>query len=144
MNQYEINTVEIDGNVYEVLDLTNPESIKLITHAKLAGGKVLEIVGIEDDSFEVRLSDGSDFYFSSASFQDLDIQPLQLLSKPLRLVPKEPVTFEGQVTRVDGGNCYVDMIAVDCAGAKPGMRFLCTEIVEEEAHAILKAKGVEV
>jgi hypothetical protein len=90
---------------------------------------VLEIVGIEDDSFEVRLSDGSDFYFSLASFQDLDIQPLQLLSKPLQLLPNKPVTFEGVVMKEDLG--VRDDWVIFAPEEYVGKRFRCVEIVEE-------------
>jgi hypothetical protein len=54
--------------------------------------------------------------------------------RPLRLVPKEPVTFEGVIKNYyDGGKWHRLLELPSQEGFKDGQRFRCVEIVEEEA-----------
>ena len=113
-----MDKITISGNDYEVLSL-DPESIKQITHARLAGGKVVDakntgFIEIQTAHAEMIL----DYY----ELEDLGIQPLKLLER-------KPVEFVGEVSRIDGGNYYVDTINVPVT-VKPGMKFRCVEIVE--------------
>jgi hypothetical protein len=122
---YQRNTkpITINGKDYQVLDPLCIGS-RDATHALISGDQIVEckfiINGNGGGLFKVA---ESEVYFRNMNLLGI---------RPLKFLPKEPVTFEGQVPRVDGGNCYVDMIAVDCAGAKPGMRFRCVEILEDE------------
>ena len=125
-----MNTITHEGNEYEVLSL-DPESIKQITHARLAGGKVVVAqyqtefcVGVMIESPE---PDTQGNTFSESELEPFGIQPLKLLEKV-------PVEFVGEVSRIDGGNYYVDTINVPVT-AKPGMKFRCTQIVEVTKRA---------
>ena len=119
--------IEHDGKTYEVLDGWS----RLPTHARLATGikKVAYMpIGITIDGDE----------YTMKQINDNGIQPL-------RLVPKEPVTFEATFA-LSGSSWYPlhhlnDGLAHQNSTTK---RFRCVEIVEEEAQAILKAKGVDV
>jgi hypothetical protein len=126
-----MNTIEHEGQTYEVLTL---DGISEITHAKLAGGKVVEATCIDRLYIRVGVPLAPNnchvYYFDE--FEDNNIQPL-------RLVPNEPVTFEG-ISYTGVGNPYI----LAPAGTPHGKRFRCVEIVEEEAQAILKAKEVDV
>ena len=112
-----MNTIKHDGKTYEVLDVTNTESIKLITHAKLAGGLMEATPAPRWEN--VIVIDG-----------ELYTRQMQELNQiqPLRLVPNEPVTFEGVVesvaTRHRG---YIVVPNKECIGK----RFRCVEIMEE-------------
>jgi hypothetical protein len=125
-----MNTITHDGKTYEVLTI---DRISEITHARLAGGKVKE-VSLRGSQQRWVIWDWVKGYGGVyiEDFEDLGIQPL-------RLVPKEPVTFEGMVKSGLGGARYLIV-----PGSEPvGKRFRCVEIVEEDTQAILKAKGVE-
>jgi hypothetical protein len=124
-----MNKIEHKGKTYEVLDATNPESIKLITHAKMGGGDIVEsdynevasVIYIPFQGGDYRLS------FGEKSIRFLGIQPL-------RLVPKEPVTFEATFA-LSGSSWYPlhhlsDGLAHQNSTTK---RFRCVEIVEEGA-----------
>ena len=116
-----MNKIELEGKTYEVLDAANLESIKLITHAKLAGGKVVEV---EECPVRGELCCLYSKGIWLRNWQDLGIQPL-------RLVPKEPVTFEATFALVSGFwtrvTCLDDGIAYQGYEQKP---FRCVEIVE--------------
>ena len=130
--------IEHEGKTYEVLDATDPESIKLITHAKMGGGDIVEsdynevasVIYIPFQGGDYRLS------FGEKSIRFLGIQPL-------RIVPKEPVTFEGDVAFVGQGviegtpgiHRLVEFAVSEDVWQKleKGKRFRCVEIVEEGA-----------
>ncbi len=123
MNQGYTNQIIINGKDYRVLDPLCIGS-RDATHALISGEIIVKCEFIID---------GKDGGFFKVAESEVYFRNMNLLGiRPLKFLPKETVKFEGQVTRVDGGNCYVDMIAVDCAGAKPGMRFRCVEILEDE------------
>ena len=121
--------IEHEGKTYEVLDATNPESIKLITHAKLAGGKVVDAQKASPGYFKVRASDESDphhFCYKTQELADNNIQPL-------RIVPKVPVTFEATCVKIGAGYWY-PLHSLDDGIAYQGYeqrKFRCVEIVEE-------------
>ena len=125
--------IEHEGKTYEVLTI---ESIKLITHAKLAGGKVVEAMMVEDGEPFCRIASPSDLVLDD---RDLFLEELADFGiQPLRLVLNEPVTFEAEA--YGGHSSAFISLPAECVGK----RFRCVEIVEEEAQAILKANGVEV
>jgi hypothetical protein len=119
--------IEHDGKTYEVLTL---DRISLITHARLAGGKVVEAGKASPGYFKVRASDESDphhFCYKTQELADNNIQPL-------RLVPKEPVTFEATFAKCHGAR-WRPVYDLDEGIALQGCeqkRFRCVEIVEEE------------
>jgi hypothetical protein len=128
-----MNTIEHEGQTYEVLSL---DRISEITHAKLAGGKVKE-VSLRGSQQRWVIWDWVKGYGGVyiEDFEDLGIQSL-------RLVPREPVTFESTFAKDKDGKFY-PVYSLDDGIAYQGYdqkRFRCVEIVEEEA--ILKAKGV--
>jgi hypothetical protein len=118
-----MNTIEHEGQTYEVLTL---DRISEITHAKLAGGKV---VGASTGNEIVRIPDSANIgyhYYSKEELEDLGIIPL-------RLVPKEPVTFEATFVKGMLGEWLI-INNLDEALAHQGYvskRFRCVEIVEE-------------
>jgi hypothetical protein len=110
-----MNKIEHDGKTYEVLPL---DRISEITHAKLAGGKVVEAEECPVRG-ELCCLFRKGIWF--CDWNDLGIQPL-------RLVPKEPVTFEA--------TCVVDSgvrgeTIINAPSHCIGKRFRCVEIVEE-------------
>ena len=117
-----MNTIEHEGKTYEVLSL---DRISEITHAKLAGGNVRQCVlrGQFNKFIEWKHPSNGGAYIND--FQDLCIQPL-------RLVTKEPVTFEATFALVDGFwtriTCLDDGIAYQ---HKEKKNFRCVEIGEE-------------
>ncbi len=119
----EMKTIEHEGKTYEVLTL---DRISEITHAKLAGGKVRQCVLRGHDNKFVEWQHPSNCGAYINDFEDLGIQPL-------RLVPKEPVTFEATFARESTGYWYPchhldDGIAYK---GKVQRKFRCVEIVEE-------------
>jgi hypothetical protein len=125
-----MNTIEHGGKTYEVLTL---DRISEITHAKLAGGKVVGTKQIDYTAIRCESPFGKHLAHTDFLFEELEPYGIQ----PLRLVPKEPVTFEG-ISYTGVGNPYI----LAPAGTPHGKRFRCVEIVEE-ARAILKAKGAD-
>jgi len=129
--------IEHEGKTYEVLTI---DGISEITHAKLAGGKVVEAMMVEDGEPFCRIASPSDLVLDD---RDLFLEELADFGiQPLRLVPKEPVTFEATFA-LSGSSWYPlhhlsDGLAHQNSTTK---RFRCVEIVEEES--ILKAKGVD-
>lgn len=118
--------IEHEGQTYEVLPL---DRISEITHAKLAGGKVVEAQKASPGYFKVRASDESDPHHFCYKTQELADNGIQ----PLRLVPKELVTFEATFARESTGYWYPlhhldDGITYE---GKVKRRFRCVEIVEE-------------
>jgi hypothetical protein len=87
------------GKTYEVLTL---DRISEITHAKLAEGKVMK------PEFSELVKE---YYIDmSGEVWQADWEPLGI--QPLRLVPKEPVTFEAWTAIVNfHGN---DVVAIIC------------------------------
>jgi hypothetical protein len=132
-----MNTIEHEGKTYEVLPL---DRISEITHAKLAGGKVVETTARSNGTIymlsTIDYVDGT--LLNASELEDFGIQPL-------RLAPKEPVTFEATFEWMQDGLWYPCHYLDDALGSNRSnlKRFRCVEIVEEEAQAILKAKGVE-
>ena len=116
-----MNTIKDGENEYEVLTI---DRISEITHAKLAGGKVRKCVlrGQFNKFIEWQHPSNGGAYIND--FEDLGIQPL-------RLVPKEPVTFEGVVVKEDLG--VRDDWVIYAPEEYVGKRFRCVEIVEEGA-----------
>jgi hypothetical protein len=113
--------IKHEGKTYEVLTL---DRISEITHAKLVGGKVViarclrgftHIYTIEDDVEAV------------TTFVEPELVDYGII--PLRLVPKEPVTFDRDVLPGFGGTRYIGVPA----DVPVGKRFRCVEIVEEGA-----------
>lgn len=115
--------IEHEGKTYEVLDATNPESIKLITHAKLAGGKVVGCELRNGDAIGDLIwlfHDGGQYGVYVGFLKDNNIQPL-------RLVPNDPVTFEATFYR-SNSTAWVH----GNGGAQyKTIRVRCVEIVEE-------------
>ena len=118
--------IEHDGQTYEVLSL---DRISEITHAKLAGGKVVDAQKASPGYFKVRASDESDphhFCYKTQELADNNIQPL-------RIVPKVPVTFEATCVKIGAGYWY-PLHSLDDGIAYQGYeqrKFRCVEIVEE-------------
>jgi hypothetical protein len=119
-----MNTIEHDGQTYEVLTL---DRISEITHAKLAGGKVVDADYLRgfihayttEEDIEVVTT------FTEGELFEFGIQPL-------RLVLREPVTFEATFA-LSGSSWYPlhhlsDGLAHQNSTTK---RFQCVEIVEE-------------
>ena len=124
-------TITIDGQDYEVLT-TDPESIKHITHARLAGG----VVSVEKNKGKRYIA----WQYPDGTEDTAWIEKLEFIGiQPLKLIERKPVEFVGEVVRIDGGNYYVDTINVPVT-VQPRMKFRCVQITEEQA--ILKAKGV--
>ena len=108
-----MNTIEHEGQTYDVLTL---DRISEITHAKLAGGKVVEaFIGWKGTSAYI----AEPVMLSIQGWEPLGIQPL-------RLVPREPVTFEARATRTLQGD-----VCIWLPHEVEGKRFRCVEIVEE-------------
>ena len=123
-------TITIDGKDYEPLTL---DRIGEITHARLAGGKV---VGAKKCDPYIRVgvpqtSDNCHVYYSE-ELEDNNIQPLNL-------VERKPVSFVSFSTleHTDRGD-----LMVICAPheVKEGMKFKCVQIIEEAS--IIITKGV--
>jgi hypothetical protein len=112
--------IEHEGKTYEVLPL---DRISEVTHAKLAGGKVWIASAIVPSFIEpyvvFRRPNGQNICMNLSETQDHNIQPL-------RLVPKEPVTFEAISYRSMTENPYI----LAPVGVPVGKRFRCVEIVE--------------
>jgi hypothetical protein len=129
--------IEHDGKTYEVLTL---ERISEITHARLAGGKVTKA---RPEGGIVLLTSPIDPVFAENEYHRNELEPFGI--QPLRLVPKEPVTFEATFAKCHGAR-WRPVYDLDEGIALQGCeqrKFRCVEIGEEEAQAILKAKGVE-
>ncbi len=119
-------TITHEGKTYEVLSL---DRIDEITHAKLAGGKVVSCELRNGDAIRDLIwlfHDGGQYGVYVGFLQDLGIQPL-------RLVPKEPMTFEATFAKDQSGYWH-PMYGLDCGFAYQGKeqrKFRCVEIVEE-------------
>lgn len=90
-------TITIDGKDYEVLTL---DRIGEITHARLAGGKVVKTLPRDDVHFvKVKLDIAyHDFFY--AELDPLGIQPLKLIErKPVEVIGK----FTGVEVYADAG-----------------------------------------
>jgi hypothetical protein len=111
-----------EGKTYEVLTL---DRISEITHAKLAGGKVVDA---QTDSCGASIAVGTpvgcreEMWFQIDELADFGIQPL-------RLVPVEPVTFEGVVVLGTFHGC--DMPVILAPNVPLGTKFQLTQ--KEEA-----------
>ena len=121
-----MNTIEHEGQTYEVLTL---DRISEITHARLAGGKVKDASAVVPSFIEpyvvFRCPNGQNICMDLSETQDHGIQPL-------RLVPRESVTFEATFA-LSGSSWYPlhhlsDGLAHQNSTTK---RFRCVEIVEE-------------
>ena len=118
-----MNTIEHEGQAYEVLTL---DRISEITHAKLAGGAVVEVeAGKCLITFDSPTGSQEEMGFKFNELEPFGIQPL-------RLVPREPVTFEATFA-LSGSSWYPlhhlsDGLAHQNSTTK---RFRCVEIVEE-------------
>jgi hypothetical protein len=111
--------IEHDGKTYEVLTL---DRISEITHAKLAGGVVLSAFIGGNTHLYVKLLESDKtcrHVFWPFEFTSYNIQPL-------RLVPKEPVTFEADSMFVRD-----DIPVILIKKEYVGKRFRCVEIMEE-------------
>ena len=132
-----MNTIEIEGKTYEVLTLGKHGDM---THVLFAGGSLVE--GESCTSPEKGFwAYNDDPYGRSYSLEMAKLHNIQ----PLQLVPNEPVSFEVTCAKNTLGqwmmvHCLDDALAYQNNEQR---KFRCVEIVEEEAQAILKAKGVE-
>ena len=90
-----MNKITHEGNDYEVLTL-DPESIKQITHARLAGGKVVdaEIDPVRNEFCCVYAN-----CIWLRHWEDLGIQPLKLLER-------KPVEFTDTFAQCVDGKWY--------------------------------------
>jgi hypothetical protein len=116
--------IEHEGQTYEVLTL---DRISEITHAKLAGGKV--VTASEIDCGIVTLASPTSYISTRFGEDELEHFGIQ----PLRLVPKEPVTFEATFAKCHGAR-WRPVYDLDEGIALQGCeqkRFRCVEIVEE-------------
>ena len=116
--------IEHDEQTYEVLSL---DRISEITHAKLAGGKV---VTAETNGTDVWLWSPTMEHADATCFDLTELEPYGI--QPLRLVQREPVTFEATFA-LSGSSWYPlhhlsDGLAHQNSTTK---RFRCVEIVEE-------------
>ena len=114
-----MNIIKHDGKTYEVLTLDQMDEAKYVA---TASGKVFPVM-VSSTAEHPRLFVSEGFNIFAETWEDLGIQPL-------RLVPNEPVTFEGVVesvaTRHRG---YIVVPNKEWIGK----RFRCVEIVEEGA-----------
>ncbi len=114
-----MSTIEHEGKTYEVLSL---DRISEITHAKTLSGAILSARSI--DGFHYVYTDCENWEavttFCDEEFEIFGIQPL-------RLVPKEPVTFEAYAVRPIGAG----QVLIVCPFEADLKRFRCVEIVEE-------------
>lgn len=117
-----MNKITHEGNDYEVLSL-DPESIKQITHAMLAGGKVVEATCIDRLYIRVGvpMTPNDCHVYYSDELEDNNIQPLKLLEKV-------PVEFVGEVVKEDLG--VRDDWVIYAPEEYIGKRFRCVEVVE--------------
>ena len=115
--------IEREGKTYEVLTIDELKGhLPFQLYVRLASGQIneadyfpsSELVGIK-----VRLDQ---YEIGKYSLELFGIQPL-------RLVPKEPVTFDRDVLPGFGGTRYIGVPA----DVPVGKRFRCVEIVEAEA-----------
>jgi hypothetical protein len=116
--------IEHEGKTYEVLTL---DRISEITHAKY-DGRFLHAA--YDGLVHVQFNEDRTQFMTPFDDRELHLNNIQ----PLRLVPKEPVTFEATFALVNGFwtrvTCLDDGIAYQGYEQK---RFRCVEIVEEQA-----------
>jgi hypothetical protein len=112
--------IEHDGKTYEVLAI---DRIKLITHARLAGGKVVGTKIIDDTAIRCESPFGKHLAHTDFLFEELEHFGIQ----PLRLVPNEPVTFEAWTAIVNfHGN---DVVAIICPkDVHIDMKFQCVAV----------------
>jgi len=137
IEEIEMNTIEHEGQNYEVLTLGKQDGM---THVLFAGGELkigetcaglsYGFYAYDDES----KTNGTCYLLKEAKLHNI---------QPLRLVLREPVTFEATFA-LSGSSWYPlhhlsDGLAHQNSTTK---RFRCVEIVEE-AQAILKAKGVK-
>lgn len=118
-------TITIDGKDYEVLTL---DRIGEITHARLAGGKVVDAIKLSAGisvGTPTRLDDEPSHGFYLQDLPDFGIQPL-------KLIERVPVEFEATFALVGGFwtrvTCLDDGIAYKGNEQK---KFRCVEITEE-------------
>jgi hypothetical protein len=112
-----------DGKTYEVLTLGKHRDM---THALFAGGSLEEAETCNDPGRGFWVYD-DDPDGRSYSIEKAKLHNIQ----PLRLVPREPVTFEASVVV---GTFHGDDVTMLLAPKMPlGKRFRCVEIVEEQA-----------
>jgi hypothetical protein len=111
----EMNTIEIDGKTYEVLT----GWARNVTHAQMATG-----IRSVDASHPCILIDGDAY-----TMRQVNANKIQ----PLRLMPKEPVTWVCEFGN-SGDGFWFPIYCLDDALAyqhKEKKRFRCVEIVEE-------------
>lgn len=112
-------TITIDGKDYEVLTL---DRIGEITHAKLAGGKVVDA---KNTGFIEIQTAHAEMILDSYEMADLGIQPL-------KLIERKPVEFVGEVVIANFHGSDL-MVVIPRSGVELGMKFRCVQIAEEEA-----------
>jgi hypothetical protein len=122
-------TIKIDGQDYEVLT-TDPESIKHITHARLAGGDIWMAKGVKPTTMEAyaalrRPSAGSWCQVVNASdFTAWGIQPL-------KLIERKPVEFVATFAKI--GHEWHPVYNLDEGLAQQGREqkeFRCVEVTK--------------
>jgi hypothetical protein len=118
-----MNTITIDGQEYEVLG----DDLSAITHARLVSGKVVKSSAgfYRSELFITVPHDDND---------ETEIYPRHLEDfgiTPLRLIPREPVSFELSFYFQNGR--WHEIAGLDDGFASQGSpikRFRCTEIIE--------------
>ena len=114
-------TIKIDGKEFEVLTL---DRIGEITHARLAGGKVMQAECVNELSEEpcvtIPTSNG-EFYFDDVT--ELEVWGIQ----PLKLIERKPVEFVAWTAIVNfHGN---DVVAIICPETVHiDTKFQCVEV----------------
>ncbi len=122
MNQRDTNPITINGKDYQVLDPLCIGS-RDATHALISGDQIVKcefiINGNGGGLFKVA---ESEVYFRNMNLLGI---------KPLKFLPKKPISFEERTLVIEG---YVGaIIPVPLGyGLGSGKRFLCTEILEDE------------
>ena len=110
-------TITIDGKEFEVL---TRDRIGEITHARLAGGKVVVIDKVLDGKYGyIHWAESTGAYVKD--LEDLGIQPL-------KLIERKPVAFVGTVGHGDNMTCGIICVPKE---AKFGMKFKCVQTTEE-------------
>lgn len=129
-----MNTIEIEGQTYEVLTL---DRISEITHAKLAGGAVTPASLFANPcSSHARIKLLNVEETLRHCFYAFELEPFCI--QPLRLVPREPVTFEAECYQSRNSDDWCILHSDDEAlrnalwrYGTTTKRFRCVEIVEE-------------
>lgn len=114
-------TITIDGKDYEVLPL---DRIGEITHARLAGGKVVDA---RNTGFIEIETAHSDMALAPEELEPFGIQPLKMFERV-------PVEFEARFYFRDGfwePTYLIDVVELSGIPESEVMKFKCVQIMEE-------------